>query len=338
MMNFAKPILAALALAATLTGGIAVSQAEPAKLRIAWIVPAGDAPLALLGKPGIALHEGKSYTLDFIHFTATTPMITAMASGEVDIVPFAFSSLALAIENAKLNDVRIIADVFQDGAPGYYSTEYMVLKDSPIQKVEDLKGKVVTSNAAGTAVDIALRSMLRKHGLEDKRDYSLIESAFPNMKAMLIDHKVDLITGVTPFSQDPALRAAGRALFVQKDAIGRSQMIIMTARQGFIATNRAALTDFLEDNLRELRWYWNPANHDAAIKAVTDFTKSSPELWASWLFTKGDLYHDPNGTPDLDALQRNIAATHELGFIPAALDPHQYAELSLVEEAAKRLK
>jgi len=300
-------------------------------------VPAGDAPLALLGRPGIAQHEGKSYTLDFVHFTGTPPMITAMAGGAVDLVPFAFSSMALAIENAKMNDLRVIADVFRDGVPGYYSTEYMVLKDSPIQKIEDLKGKVVTSNAAGSAVDIALRSMLKKHGLEDKRDYSLIESAFPNMKSMLIDHKVDLITGVAPFSQDPALRGAARVLFLQKEAIGVSQMIIMTARQSFIEKNRAALVDFLEDNLRELRWYWDPANHDAAIKQVTDFTKTPATLWSSWLFTKGDLYHDLNGMPDLDALQRNIATTAEFGFIHAPLDPHKYADLSLVQEAAKRL-
>ena len=335
-MRFSKPLLTAAAAAIALSG--VAARAEPVKFRIAWIVPAGDAPLALLGKPGIALHEGKSYTLDFQHFTGTPPMISAVAANQIDLVPFAFSSFALAVENAKLADLRILADVFRDGVEGYYSTEYMVLNDSGITKVEDLKGKVVTSNAAGSAVDIALREMLKRHGLEDKKDFSLIESAFPNMKAELLDHKVDLITGVAPFSQDAQLRAGAHALFLQKDAIGISQMIIWTARADFIAQNRAAIVDFFEDNLRELRWYWNPANHDEAIKAVTDYTKTPAALWASWLFTKGDLYHDPNGMPDLDSLQNNIAAAHGLGFVPAELDPHKYADLSLVQEAAQRIK
>jgi sulfonate transport system substrate-binding protein len=333
-MKLAKTLLAAAVALAT----IATAQADPAKLRIAWIVPGADAPLALFGRPGIAQHEGKSYTLEFTHFTSTPTMITAIASGQVDLVPFAYSSLALAIQNAKLNDLRIISDGFRDGVNGYYSTEFMVLNDSPIKKVEDLKGKVLTSNAAGSAVDIALRAMLKKHGLEDKKDYSLIESAFPNMKAQLIEHKVDLITGVTPFSQDPQLRAVAHPLFLQKDAIGVSQMIIWTAREDFIKKNRAALIDYLEDNLRELRWYYDPANHAEAIKEVTAYTKTPAALWDSWLFTKGDLYHDPNGMPDLDALQNNIAAAHGLGFVPAALDPHKYADLTLVQEAAKRLK
>src|SRR5690348_9398021 len=249
-MHCIQAWVAGVALAVLATIGPA--QADPAKLRIAWIVPAGDAPLALLGRAGIAQHQDKSYTLEFTHFTSTPSMITAIASGQVDLVPFAYSSFALAVENAKLNDLRIISDCFRDGVTGYYSTEFMVLNDSPIKKVEDLKGKVVTSNAAGSAVDIALREMLNKHGLQDKKDYSLIESAFPNMKAELLDHKVDLITGVTPFSQDPQLRSAAHALFVQKDAIGVSQMIIWTARADFINKNRAPLVDYLEDFLREL--------------------------------------------------------------------------------------
>ena len=334
-----KLVVAAVALAAL--GSFTAStpaQADAPKLRIAWIVPGADAPLQLFKRPGIAQHEDKSYTLEFDHFTATPAMITALASGQVDIVPFAYSSFPLAVENAKLDDLRIIADGFRDGVPGYYSSEFMVAKDSPIRKVEDLKGKVVTSNGAGSAVDIALRVMLKKHGLQDKRDYSLIESAFPNMKSELAEHKVDLISGVTPFSQDPQLRANARVLFQQKDAIGVSQMIIFAARASFIQKNRAALVDFLEDNLREIKWYHDPANREGAIKDVTGFTKTPAALWDSWIFTKGDLYHDPKGLPDLDALARNISDAHDLGFVPANLDPKKYADLSLVQEAAKRIK
>jgi ABC-type nitrate/sulfonate/bicarbonate transport systems, periplasmic components len=92
-----------------------------------------------------------------------------------------------------MDDLRIIADEFRDGVEGYYSQEYMVLADGPIKKVDDLKGKVVMTNAAGSAVDVAMRAMLRKYGLEDKRDYTIVESAFPTMRAMLAEKKVDMI-------------------------------------------------------------------------------------------------------------------------------------------------
>jgi NitT/TauT family transport system substrate-binding protein len=315
----------------------ASAQADPVKLRMGYVVAGADGPLIALGKEGIAKHQGTSYTLDAIHFAGTPPMITALAAGEIDLVPFAFSTLALAVQNAKMDDLRIIADVFQDGVTGYYTNEYMVLKDSPIRTVEDLKGKIVTSNAAGAAVDIALRVMLKKHGLEDKKDYTLIESGFPNMKAMLAEHKVDLIVGVRPFSADPALRDMARTLFTQKDAIGRSQMIVLTTRAPFLAKNQAAVGDFLEDSLRELHWYSDPAHHDEVVKIMSDYTKIPPNIFASWLFEKGgDFFHDPNGTPDLEALQGNINEQKALGFLKEDFDVKKYADLSLVAEAAKR--
>jgi NitT/TauT family transport system substrate-binding protein len=42
--------------------------------------------------------------------------------------------------------------------------------------------------------------------------------------------------------------------------------------------------------------------------------------------------------PNLEALQRNVDMTHDLGFIRAKLDVKQYTDLSIVQEAAKRLK
>jgi sulfonate transport system substrate-binding protein len=194
----------------------------------------------------------------------------------------------------------------------------------------------VTSNAAGSAVDMALRQMAKNHGLEEKKDYILVESAFRNMKSELMNHKVDLISATLPFAADPQLQSVAHPLFTQKDAIGKSQMIAMTARASFLQKNRAAVVDFLADSLRELRWYADPANHDEAVKIVSDFTKTPPALWGRYIFTKGDVYHDPAGLPDLDAFQHNVETQRELGFLPAPLDVKHYADLSLVEEAARQ--
>jgi NitT/TauT family transport system substrate-binding protein len=42
--------------------------------------------------------------------------------------------------------------------------------------------------------------------------------------------------------------------------------------------------------------------------------------------------------PNLDALQANIKLQKELGFIKSDIDVKKYSDLSLVEEAAKRVK
>ena len=166
--------------------------AEPVKIRASWIVAPSDWTPLLPEKPDLMTHNGKSYAFEPMRFQGTPAVITALANNELELGNLAFSSLALAIQNAGLEDLRIVGDQFKDGTEGNYSNQFFVLKDSPVQKVEDLKGKIVATNAAGSAVDIAMRAMLRKHGLEDKRDYTVVEAPFPTMKAMLAQKKADL--------------------------------------------------------------------------------------------------------------------------------------------------
>jgi sulfonate transport system substrate-binding protein len=318
--------------------GMAGARAEALKLRIGWVALPSELQSILFAHPGIARHVGQSYELEAIHFSGTPAMITALAAGELDIVPFAFSSLGTAIDKAGMDDLRIISDEFQDGVPGYNTNEYMVLKDSPIRTVEDLKGKVVASNAIGSALDMGLRAMLRKHGLEDKRDYTLVEVNFANMKPVLLDHKIDLISVVTPFSRDPGLRDAARTLFTQKEAIGQTQMIIWVARQSYIAKNRAALVDFLEDYLRALHWYTDPANQQDVAEILATAMKLPAARFAGWVYTADDEFRDPWGIPNLAVLQANMNTERELGFLKSEIDVKAHADLSLIEEAGKRLK
>ena len=105
-------------------------------------------------------------------------MITALANDQLEIASLAYSTLGLAIQNAGLEDLRIIADEFQDGTPGFYSNEFFVRKDSGINSIKDLKAKVLAINAIGSGADIGMRAALKKAGLEDKRDYTVIEAPF----------------------------------------------------------------------------------------------------------------------------------------------------------------
>jgi NitT/TauT family transport system substrate-binding protein len=264
-------------------------------------------------------------------------MLTAIANGELEVANLAYSTFPLAIQNANIDDLRVIADAFQDGVAGFHSNEFSVLKDSPIKKVEDLKGKIIATNSIGSAVDIGSRAMLKKHGLEDKRDYTTVEAPFPTMKAMLKDKKADLVPTVPPFNFDPELKQISRPLFNSKDAIGISQFIVWAARKSFIDKNRAAMVDFMEDMLIIERWFMDPKNHAEVAKIASKVTKAPPERFG-WLFTKQDYYRNPDMLPNIDALQSNINTTHQLGFIKAPLDVKKYTDLSLAQEAAKRLK
>ncbi len=340
-MRIAKMVLT-MAVAAAICGAWAfgcgaAKAAEPVKIRLSYVVPIANWGSILLEKKDLAKHLGKSYQLEITRFAGTPPMITALAAGELDVASLTYPTFPIAIENAGMNDLRVIADEFQDGNSGYYSNEFNVLADGPINRVEDLKGKVIATNAAGSAVDIAMRAMLRKHGLEDKRDYTVIEAPLPTMRAMLAEKKVDLIPSVLPFALDPDLKKIARTLFTTKDAVGISEFSMWVARKGFIEKNRAAMVDFMEDSLRIVRWYLDPANHAETMEICGRIIKQPPERF-SWVFTARDNFHDPNMIPDLIALQRNVNLTRDLGFVKAGFDVNRFADLSIVREAARRSK
>jgi NitT/TauT family transport system substrate-binding protein len=330
-LRLSVPLVLALTLAL-----LQPAAAQPVKIRIGWIVaPASMVPLLFL-KPEIAKHHGKSYQFEPIHFSSSTLQITAISQGEIDIAAFGYTSFPLAIQNAGLSDLRIIADEIQDGAPGYYSTPYFVRKDSGINKIEDMKGKIAATNGLGSGVDIVMRAALHSHGLEATRDYTMIEAPFPAHKAMLKEKKADLVVGVLPFSYDPDFNEFARPLFDTRSGMGPTALSFWAARKGFIDKNRAALVDLLEDYGAFLRWCYDPAHRAEAVAMTANYLKRPPAGFEGWLFTKKDFLRDPDGKPDLKVVQSSIDKTRDLGFIKETVDVAKYADLSMVEEAAKR--
>ena len=72
------------------------------------------------------------------------------------------------------------------------------------------------------------------------------------------------------------------------------------------------------------------------VGIVARFLKRPPALFADWLFTRKDFYRALDGKPDLSVVQQSIDRVQEVGFIKHTIDVSKYADLSLLDEAAKR--
>ena len=321
--------------AALLTIGAAAAPAaaEPIKIRMGYAQLPGHLAPILFQNKSVLKHYGQSYVVDAIRFRGTTPQIQALSAGELELATLAPSGLAFAVENAKI-DARVVGDTFHDNGKTHWTSPYLVLKDSGIDKVEDLRGKRVASNAIGSASDSAMRAMLKRHGLGDN-DFNTIETAFGNMPAMLLQKKVDLIVALPQFiNVIPPDKV--KALFNIRDAVGAQQTIMWVARADVIAKNRAAFVDYWEDHIRALRWFLDPKNHDEAVKYVTAYTKQSRES-VEYAFTENDYYRSPDARPDVEGIKRGIAQNIESGVLKSSIEVEKYLDLSLIEEAKKRI-
>lgn len=119
-MRFLKMALAG-ACALGIFGANAAQSAEPVKIRMSWVAPLANWASIVLEKKDLMKHLGKSYTLESTRYQGTPQMITAIANNELEVASLAYSSLAIAIENAGLTDLRVIGDEFQEGKSGYYT-------------------------------------------------------------------------------------------------------------------------------------------------------------------------------------------------------------------------
>jgi len=331
-----RTLTAATILAASVSTG---ASADPWKIRVGWVTtPTHMQPIIdeLHNRHSeIFPNFGKTYTVESIHFNGTTPQITALATNELDIAAFGPEALALAVDNAHL-DVRMIADVFQDGVPGYASITFVVRKDSPIHKVEDLRGRVVATNAIGSFGDSAMRIVLRKHGLQDN-DFTSVETNFNTMPAMLDEGKVELINLLPQFRYMMEKEGKYRTLFTAEEGEGRIQAVLWAMRAEVLAAHRAAVVDFLADHIRAVRYLIDPAHHDDTVAVVAAVTKAKPDT-LQYVYTKTDSYHDPDGKPDVVATQRALDVELKYGLINKTLTVSpKYVDLGPVEEAANRL-
>jgi len=314
------------------------ASAEPLKIRIGWnnalAHPQPLIDMLVKTQPELFHHYGKDYVVESSRFKGGSQEIQGIAAGDLDVIAFAPSAFDIAVTNAHL-ELRIVADVLQEGVKGYGASAFIVRTDSPIKKVEDLKGKRIAVNAIGSSEDAALRTMLHRHGVRVGQ-YTEIEANFGAMRAMIEDGKVDM---VAMLANDRSLVESGRyrVLFTMPDAVGPEQTVLWAMRRDFIAAHRPVLVDFFEDHLRALRWLMNPANHATVVDMLEKLTKL-PKARLEFAFTKKDLYRSPDGTPDITASQHEIDEMYDLKLLPKRIELRpDYVDLSLVREAAQRL-
>jgi NitT/TauT family transport system substrate-binding protein len=314
--------------------------AEPLKIRADWsVIPGQFAPLIPTlpqYAPNVYRHYGKSYVVEPVRLAGGGATLTALAAKETDLSTLSPGALVLGVTEAKL-DMRVIGQQISSEVNGYLTT-YFWVRASEIQRIEDLKGKVIGISARGSNVDAAQRMVMRKHGLEEPRDYQIAEVRFPAQIPALESKRIDAAVLVPPFNYMAEKNPAFKPLFSVGDAFGQVETLAWMARTDWVAQNRAALVDFFEDNIRMRRWMFDPKNRLTAIKQVSDLTKIPVDQYADWLYTNRDYYYRPDASIDIDRFQQNVNTMKEAGIIPTAIDVRPYMDMSIVKEAAARIK
>ncbi len=323
--------------AVILTAAAAAARAaDPVKIRIGWIAaPANFAPI-LFAKPGIAQYLGKTYELEPIRFNGSPPMITALSAGELDIALLAYSSFALAIENAKMDDLRAIADDFQGNVPGTLRTDIWFSKTARSKGSTTLRARFSRRTVLAVRSVSRLRVALRNHKLEDKRDV-VSRGKLAEYEGHAEEHKVDLIPAVIPFAYYSELIKVSRMLFTQGESVGLTQTLLWAARTGFLQ----------KDSRRDGRFHggcptrpsvlFRPENHNEAVEIVSKFTKQPPEFLRVGCSPERTIIAIRMPCPICNPCSL-ISTTKRKSDLLKNVRRSENADLSITKEADERLK
>jgi sulfonate transport system substrate-binding protein len=315
-----------------------VSAAAPGPVKIRYATGGGIGPnemetLIFLEwmQKNVLKQYGKAYVVDMTFTRGTPEAATLLAADQADMATLSFSVFAtMVLKGAVTGGLSIVADNYQDAKPGYAANTFFVLENSPIRKVEDLRGKRVGVNAYGSALDLALRVRLKKAGLDPRKDVEIVEIEFPNIGPALREKRVDCGVIILPFMNNEIQQGGLRSLFNGGDAFGVYAPIFQVATNRFIKTQRAAVSAFLSDYVLGLNWFYNPANRAHAIDLASALTKSPPKVLDAYFMTNKDYYRDRGGCVDASLIQSPVDAMLHQGLIPGPVKITDYLDGSLL--------
>jgi ABC-type nitrate/sulfonate/bicarbonate transport system substrate-binding protein len=327
---------AAALLSLALCSSYAAEPNEPLTIHLVAGNPTVEVIGMMTSKKDILPNYGKSYTIEARRVDPCSQAASLLASGAADIAVSCTG--ALINTNLKLNsDLRVVADVAQNGVGDQNAIWYCVRADSPIKTIKDLKGKTIGTSAYGTWTDLSMRVGMKKAGF-DPADATVVQLPYSAMEASLREKKIDMMSVTPPFYQIAMAKGGVRVLFTAAEAQGRVQGLSLMARQEFLSANPQRVQAFFDDYYRFLKYTFDPKHRDEMIEIGAKLLNSPPDVEKTLWNTKDDFYRDPNGLPSIDAMKREMATLKEYGLVPSEVDLDKWVDLSFIRKAAADYK
>jgi ABC-type nitrate/sulfonate/bicarbonate transport system substrate-binding protein len=306
-----KLVIAALMAAAC--AGVAKAQDT---IRVGWTIPAEESKYWMQRRPDKFPNLGKGYKIEWSQFQGTSPMAQALAAGALDCATQGVLPIAQGMVSNTLNTYVVFQHVGEN--KDSFHLYWAVKDDSPIKKVEDLKGKTVGISIIGGGTHGPFALMLKKHGVDPDKDIKLVEVSFSLSEDALRQGRVDATNFVQPFAARAEGKGGIRKLFELADAVPNIVHIVEACRKDFVDKNPELVKQYVKDLTAGLKMAL--ANRDETLKVVSEVMKAPIPVLDSYLLKKNDFAREPGGAPNFAAIQAMFDVYTETKMIDKKLD------------------
>jgi len=223
------------------------------------------------------------YHIEWALFPAAAPLLEALNSSAIDIggiggQPFAFAYAS----GAKIKVVYAARQI--DGPARGQASAIIVPANSPLRRIEDLKGRRIATVRGSAGQDLALR-LLAAHGLKPG-DVTWVYLNNAEAKSALATGAIDAWSSWGAYVGYALLQDHQRALGDARELTAQSGFY--AANDTAIATKHAQIVDFLARLSRARRW---AGAHKAEYAAVLAEETGLPDDVAR--FTINDYLTEP---------------------------------------------
>src|SRR3954452_8732463 len=290
-----KRIVAALLLASA-CGSVAKAQDT---IRVGWTIPAEESKYWMMRRPEKFPNLGKGYKIEWSQFQGTSPMTQALIAGALDCATQGVLPIAQSMDKGTLATYVIAQHVGEK--PGSFSVYWAVKDDSPIKKVEDLKGKTVGISIIGGGTQGPFNLMLKRHGLDPDKDIKLVEVSFSLSEDALRQDRVDAVNMNQPFAARAEAKGGIRKLFALEEAVPNIVHIVEACRKDFVDKNPELVKQYVKDITAGLKMAL--ANREETMKVVSEITKAPVAVLDTYLLKSNDFAREPGAAPNYAAIQ-----------------------------------
>lgn len=287
-------MFAAAALAASLVTALPAAAQDKLTVMLDWFVNPDHAPLVVAQEKGFFKDAGLDVTLTAPADPNDPPKL--VAAGGADLAVSYQPQLIIQVaEGLPLVRVGTLVSTPLNSV--------VVLRDGPVKKIEDLKGRKIGFSIAGFE-DALLGAMLEKHGLGLK-DVTLVNVNF-SLSPSLLSGQVDAVVGAFrnfELNQMDIEKHPGRAFFPEEEGVPPYDELILVAHKD--KTGDARIKRFL----------------DAVERATLYILNHPEEAQAAFVKDRPELNDELNRRAWADTLPR-------FAHSPAALDSQRYARFA----------
>jgi len=292
------------------------------KVLVAYVAPSITQSIPWVTKEaGIFAKHG--IDADVVLLTGSPRLIQTLLAGDID---YAVGGVA-SVLRARMHG----ADPVILATTANYSSQRILLRpDSPIQRVQDLKGKTVGVTQYGSQGDTFFRDALKRSGLKPDAEVTIIQlGGTPQVGAALVAGRIDAAvtgeSGLLLVQQGRVKQLPGGNAKDLKIA-GSGATINATRRS--IERDREAVMKFLRAYVEGV--YYFKTNREGSVRALQKYFRGATAEQVAFLYEDQRALTDSLPLPADEAIQGEL--DRETDPNAKSFKPGDFMDLSFLRE------